>query len=304
MWLHFEIESAEKKESLRQHLIDDFKLLGFPIFWDRDSVGYGDSIDAVIAKALDNRPIHILCMCDDDYFQASSREGSGLQRELEMISSIADSDGVRIMPIILEESCKNLLPQVLRSRMYLDLTMLHTEGLPFGEVLVSAVAGAKQPEIAEQIFQQLRANKLVKIARKYFAENPVDLYGDARTHEVRINDRQLLLPPEWMHTVTRWSARVRDDSPEFSPMKGIWHWDHWTTSTGMRAFGTAVISTMFPTKYSVEDIATIEYCGDIIAQNIISFTKKTEPLTVTDDEIFRCIVSNKRGLKALERLLQ
>lgn len=50
--------ALEKKEWIRQHIVESLKWK-YPVFWDRDSIGFGESIDACISKALDQRPLMV-----------------------------------------------------------------------------------------------------------------------------------------------------------------------------------------------------------------------------------------------------
>lgn len=68
-----------KKEWVRQRIVTNLDW-NHDVFWDRDSIAYGKSIDGVIAQALTKRPILILCLCDQDY------------EALEMLLNAADTD--------------------------------------------------------------------------------------------------------------------------------------------------------------------------------------------------------------------
>jgi hypothetical protein len=105
-----------------------------------------------------------------------------------------------------------------------------------------------------------------------------------------------------MRQVIRWSNRIKDDVPGFCPSKGIWHWDYWTPSTGMRALGAAAVSAFFPEKTSDEDISAIELCGDALAVRILAMTKKTEHLRFDWEEMIQCVIASD-GMRALDRLL-
>ena len=105
-----------------------------------------------------------------------------------------------------------------------------------------------------------------------------------------------------MYQVSRWSFRMAENVPGFCPNNGIWHWDHWSTSTGMRALGVAAISAIFPDKSNEKEIAAIEHCGDIIAQRIFAMVKETEAFSVKGKEMIQCIAMERGGLEALAEL--
>lgn len=295
--------SLAKKEWLREKIVTSLECYGLSPFWDRDTVLFGQTIDTVVRKALSARPLHVLCICDDDYVKSAARNGSGLYRELKMIEGIAHCESVRVTPVVIDAALKNTLPDILRDRLYIDLTPLHERGLALGHVLASVVFGATQPEIAAEIAVQLRKADLRDKAEKHFKEQPMELFGNASTHEVWINNEELLLAPKWMCEVPRWSYRLEDAVPGFCPKKGVWHWDHWTTSTGMRALGTATCAALFPNKASDKDIAALEYCGDIIANKVFAMTKKTEAFTLKGEEVADILLMVDGGPDALDKLL-
>lgn len=293
-----------KKEWLRQQVVSHIELYGFSVFWDRDTILYGQRMDDVISKALSARPINILCICDEDYVKSAFQEGSGLHQELKLIAKIACMEDVRIIPVIIDETCKDSLPEILKGRMHLDLTMLYAKGLELGPVLASAALGATQSEVIASIALQLRKADLKEQAEKYFQKNPVELHGDPQTHKVWINNREPLLPPAWMYRVSRWVDRLSDNDPGFfSPKNGVWHWDHWPTSTGMRALGAAAVSAFFPDKSSGEEIAAIEHCGDIISGTVFSMTKRTEAFIINGNELVQHVMMADGGVEALAKLL-
>ncbi|MFS2139559.1 toll/interleukin-1 receptor domain-containing protein [Duganella sp. Dugasp56] len=291
------------KEWLRDHIIRYLDLSNFSVFWDRDNILFGQSIDQIIRNALAVRPLHVVCICDRDFLDSAQRANSGLARELKMVADIAGHDGVRILPVILDAECSTSLPEVLADRMYLDLTTLHSRQLRIGNVLCAALLGASQTQVAAMIGHQIEIANLRSRAERYFAGREPSFDGNALNHVVKLSDGNLLLPPAWMYQVSRWSFRLNDDVPGFSPQKGIWHWDHWSASTGMRGLGAAIMSALFPPKISDEDIYAIELCGDILAVAIISMTKKTEHLRLDWREIIQCVLMSDGGMKALDRLL-
>lgn len=290
------------KEWLRDQVVSYLELYGFSIFWDRDSILFGQSIDQVIHSALSVRPLSIVCICDADYIEGAKRVNSGLFRELAMIADISGDQNVRILPVILDNGCAAALPSTLIDRMYLDLTRLHGRKLELGTTVGAALRGARQVQVARLIDDQLDNASMWARARAYFGNGRPGFSGNARTHVVRSSNGKLLLPPAWMHRVVRWSNRINDDVPGFCPSKGIWHWDYWTPSTGMRALGAAVMSAFFPAKTSDEDIGAIEFCGDVLAVRIIAMTKKTEHLQFDWKEVIQSIIASD-GMRALDRLL-
>lgn len=292
-----------KKEWLRQQIVNPLELDEFSVFWDRDAILYGQEMDDVVAKALSTRPINILCICDEDFVKSAFQEDSGLYRELKLIANIAHMEDVRVIPVILGEKCKDSLPDVFGGKTYLDLTMLHARGLALGAALALAARGAAQAEVTASIALQLRRADLIEKAEKYFKKNPFELYGDAKTHEVWINDRELLLPPTWMYQISRWSYRASENTLGFCPEKGIWAWNNGSTSTGIYMLGAATISAFFPDKSSDADIAAIEYCGKIIADKILSSVKETEPIILDGREIVQCLMREDVWLEKLSKLL-
>lgn len=293
----------EKKEWLREQVVNPLQLHGFDVFWDRDSLLFGQHIDQAIRKALAVRPLTVVCLCDAHYIEAAKRLDSGLYSELAMIAEIAGDDQVGILPVILEQGCGNGLPAVLNGRVSLDASRLPGRQSDIGTVLGAALRGATQVEVAALIDHLIRIASLWARARQYFGNEWVGFKGDARTHVVRSADGKLLLPPAWMHRVIHWSNRMADDVPGFCPAKGIWHWDHWTPSTGMRALGAAAMSAFFPDKTSEEEIGAIEHGGDILAVRVIAMTKKTEHLRFDWQEMVQCMSASEDGLRSLERLL-
>jgi len=291
-----------QKEWLRDQVIRHLELYGFSIFWDRDSIQFGQSIDRVIRSALSTRPLSVVCICDADYIDGARRVNSGLFRELAMIAEIAGDERVRILPVILGDECAAGLPEILIDRMYLDLRRLHSSKLELGTVLGAALLGASQVDVSRLMDEQVEIAGLWARARNYFGDTRAGFDGHARTHVVKSADGKLLLAPAWMHGALHWSNRMADDVTGFCPSKGIWHWDHWTPSTGMRALGAAAMSALFPTKTNDEDIAAIEYCGDVLAVRIFSMTKKTEHLRFDWEEIIQCVIASG-GTRALDRLL-
>lgn len=293
-----------KKEWLRQRVINQMEAYGFPIFWDRDAIQYGQRTDDVIASALSARPINILCLCDGDYIKSSAKENSGLNRELKLIANIAHMESVRVIPVILDAKYENSLPSLLDGRLQLNLAVLYARGLELGTTLASTILGATQPEIASGIALQLKRADLSEMAATYIKNNPFTLCGNGITHEVRINN-QLLRPPAWMYQSSyHWSDRALEDTYMFCPQRGIWNW-HGTggTSTGVLMFGIAIISALFPNHSNSDGISAIENCGKIIAEKILCHYRQKEPIFLDGNEIIKCILGSDNGIRQLEKLI-
>jgi len=296
--------ALEKKEWLRNQVITSIKHPDFSLFWDRDSIPYGrQTIDDALGQALTDRPIVVLCFCDEDYCKTASEIGSGLWKELNLIAQIIGKDGVRVIPIILQEECKSKLPSLLQGRPYLDLSELHHKELFLGHAVLLLVLGATQAEIISHVETQIRLAELRKKAIKHFQFNMLTLYGNARTHEVLSNNDQPLLPPVWMQESSEWSCLLSDESTDFNPQKGIWHWDHWTPSRGMCALGTAACAAFFSEKTSNADIRALEHCGKILAEKEFSMTKKTEPFILDAERLIQTLLSDPEGEASVTQLL-
>jgi hypothetical protein len=292
----------ERKEWFRHKGIDLLDSM-FSTFWDRDCIQYGQTIDETIAQALTPRPLVVLCFCDIDYCDAARTRSSGLWREIKMLERIADQGAVRIVAALLDKTCTDMLPRLLRRRAYVDLTELTTRDLYLGNVLASVVLGASQTYVQTEIAEIVEAFELRRVADEYFAQRPLHLTGNGRTHEVSRSDGSKLLPPEWMRSSSRWSRVVSENEPDFSPMRGVWHWDHWTPSLGMRALGTTICAAFFPDKTAGREIAAIERCGNILASAEFSMIKKTEPFFFDADDLMKLLLSSSEGIRELKHLL-
>lgn len=294
--------SLEKKEWLRNEAIG---VLGcvYSTFWDRDSVHYGQLIDDVISEALATRPVTVLCFCDSDYCMAAATMGSGVWRELAIIEKISRDPGVRVVPLLLDERCINMLPAQLLGRAYLDLTKLVSRGIHLANVLMCVVEGATQAEIYRQVAEALRITQLRQEAMQYFCRCTFEIYGNARTHQVSFTGGTPLLPPQWMRTSKDWSYAIFDDHEDFSPLKGVWHWDHWTPSRAMQALGTAVCAAYFPERTSPQEIAAIEACGSILAVKEFSMIKRTEQFVFNSRRLTQILLSSGEGIEVLTTLL-
>ena len=294
----------QKKEWLRTRAID-LLICSFDTFWDRDSIGYGCSIDDAIEAALRARPLVVFCLCDTDYCKAAETVGSGLNRELGFLADVCTSDTVRLVPVILDQSCIPALPPLLRGRTYLDIADLLSDDIYFGDLLASIVWGASQTEIDEDISRKKRIRRVRHIADLYFPSVRIVLYGNAKTHVVSLDleGHSVLKPPVWMQKSPNWSYVVADDYDYFSPSRGIWEWDHSTPSRGMQALGTAVCAIYFPNCESDADIKAIEQAGRILAIKEFSFIKHQEPFVFDSGHLVDRLVPSEEGLRALEQLL-
>jgi hypothetical protein len=296
--------SLEKKEWLRNQVVASLRHPDYSLFWDRDSIPYGlQTIDEVINQALAARPIVVLCFCDEDYCKAATKIDSGLSKELNSIAQIISQDSVRVVPIILQEECKSILPSLFRGRPYLDLSELHRKKLFLGKAILSLVLGATQTEIISQVEKQIQLEELREKANTHFKFNSLTFHGNARTHEVLNDNGQPLFPPIWMQESSNWSYLFSDESTDFNPQKGVWHWDHWTPSRGMCALGTAICTEFFPGNTGDADIAALEQCGKILARKEISMIKKTEPFILDSDRLIQILLSDPEGEVSVARLL-
>jgi len=294
--------SIEKKEWLRDKAIGVLSSY-FQTFWDRDSIQYGYSIDDVVWRALAARPLTVFCFCDQDYCHAARKEGAGLWRELAMLEKIAQDVEVRIVPLLLDTCCVDLLPPLLIGRSYLDLTQLVSRSVHLANILSLVVLGATQAEVTQYIASELRISDLRDRADAYFSHYPIKICGNARTHRVSLNTGLPLLPPDWMRVKPEWSNVVADDDDDFSPMNGIWHWDHWSPSLGMRALGTAVCAAFFPGRTTENEVVAIESAGKILAVDEFSKIKRTEPFVFSSHDLTRLLLSSPEGANALACLL-
>lgn len=291
----------KKKEWLRDDIVR-YLSYEFSVFWDRDAILFGETPDDVISHALAQRPIVVLCLCDLAYLDAASRIDSGLNSELAMLTQIAGSEGVRIIPIILDRECIGKLPSPLTEKTYLDLSALHARKLPLGDAVLAVATGRTQAQMAELLSSQYHRADILDRAHLYFNSTPMKLYGRGNTHEVRTVQGQHLVPQQWMCESRNWEYMLADENETYHPLKGIWHWDHWSPSRGMCALGTAACSAFFPSKVNVDDILAIERAGMLLAEHFICFIKKEESFTLDSDDLVRILV-NHGGIDALDQLL-
>ncbi|EOW2137042.1 toll/interleukin-1 receptor domain-containing protein [Stenotrophomonas sp. GD03908] len=273
----------------------------YRVFWDRDSVGFGQSIDKLIERALAERPLIVFCLCDSDFLSAMSRPGSGLSRELAMLEKHVDQSDVRIVPVILGIDARAALPPVLQGRAYLDLTELHSESIPLGEFLLAATDGSTQAQITHEVQQRLEYHALRKRALYWLQDQGVRFTGSARTHEVFYKGR-LLTPPDWMYESPDWSYMIHDDNEDFCPAKGRWFWDHSGPSRAMQALGTAVASVMFLDRLRPELHGAFNSAGSVLAEKVFGYVKSHEPFHVDGEEIIRTLLNSSDGYRVMSRL--
>lgn len=294
--------SLEKKEWVRQQIVNSISLK-YSVFWDRDTIGFGECIDSCIRKALTHRPIKVFCVCDADYLQSASTVGSGLYRELQILKSIAHEDQVKIIPLIFESNCIRELPPPLAGRAYLDLTELHKRNLFLGNEMFALAEGITQTEMNLWIKKKIASNDLVKMARHHFQKLDIEIYGNARTHEVTLSPLQPLLAPQWMWESKEWGYMLSDENATFCPAKGRWHWDYSTPSRGMRALGTVVMSVFFPRQTTPKDQEAFHCAGIVLAQRFFAMVYKHEPFILNSEDIIGILINNDEGYKALDYLL-
>ena len=296
----------QHKEWIRQRIVKplDWK---YRVFWDRDSIGFGESIDKTITRALAQRPINVFCICDSDYLVAAQRVNSGLYRELQMLTQIADLDGVRIIPLIFDSDSAVDLPDPLAGRAYLNVHPLHERGLDLSTVLLGVADGATQAQVNSYIAGRLKANDLRRLADAYFSQQSLEFWGNARTHEVRVHESgqapRLLLPAQWMWDSDEWGFMLGDENPTYCPSKGRWHWDYFTPSRGMRALGTAVMSAFFPGREDPDDQALLASAGAVLARCVFAMTYKTEAFNLAPAEVINILINDADGYAALEHLV-
>lgn len=292
----------DKKDWLRSNVITYLEGAGCSVFRDRDSIPIGNSILSDIEIALDKAPLSVICICDHDYVASAITKGSGLHAELKMLRRRSKGSDVKIIPVIIEESVNQLLPQPLADRLYIDLTSLHKNGIPLGPTVMSAVLGASQSQIKVEIAARLKEAEIWERARLHFQHQPWEIYGEAGSHRVFCNPGGPLLPPKWMYDDPSWSYRVLDCQEKYHPAHGIWHWDWWTPGASMCTLGAAICSAFFPHKWN-QSKADIIKGGEIIAQRIISFVKFTEPLDMNWRNFVQVMLLDTSGLESLDRLL-
>ncbi|MFJ5235184.1 toll/interleukin-1 receptor domain-containing protein [Pseudomonas neuropathica] len=296
----------ENKEWVRQRVLTQISW-SHEVFWDRDSIALGDSIDGVIAKALSKRPIQILCLCDQDYVNAAQMKGSGLHRELKMLTEIADDLDVRIVPIILDSGCVAKLPEPLIGRLYLNLQPLHELNIDIGTAVMEVAEGRTAAQVQSGVNARLAAFKLRERALKYFQKRPVEVWGNGRNHEVTVyREGQapcLLLPAPWMWESSNWNYMLNDDSPTFCPTEGRWHWELSSSSIDMRPLATAVLSIFFDQLDSRNVEPWLNQGGIVLANTFFRTVMETEAFSFDAEDVVGFLMRRDEGYKALEKLL-
>ncbi|WP_336755688.1 toll/interleukin-1 receptor domain-containing protein [Pantoea sp. USHLN298] len=295
--------SAEKKEWIRDHVVNsiDFK---YNVFWDRDSIGFGESIDSMIKNALSSFPLKVFCICDEDYIVSAKKVNSGLHRELQMLANLGSDNEVKIIPIILDRKCITELPPPLAGRAYLDLTDLHERGLYLGNAIWHLAENITQAKMLTWIKLTIEKDDLHRAALDYFYRKPLRFSGNAITHQICINYTQILLAPKWMWDSPNWNYMLNDDNDIFCPTKGRWHWDHYSAGTAMKTLGTVMISQFFPEDACEEVQWALESIGVLLAVKIISMIRKDEPFILEPKEIIMYIINDEYGSHALKHLLK
>lgn len=296
----------ENKEWVRQRVVANLDS-HYRVFWDRDSIGFGEPIDRTISAALAERPVLVLCLCDHDYLSAAERVGSGLHRELELLAEIADEPGVKIVPLILEKLNADRLPKPLAGRVYLNLEPLHSRGLNLGLALLGVANGHSQAQVKIDVNTQLAAFNLRQGVLAYLSQHPLSLWGNGNTHEVTVHRHGLpshpLLAPQWMWDSNEWNYMLSDETPTFCPTKGRWHWDLSTPSRGMQALGTAVLSAFFPQLIEEEEQWALSKGGALLAVNFFRTVHRVEPFSFDMNDLVTFLISDREGYAVLQRLL-
>ncbi|MFD4836364.1 toll/interleukin-1 receptor domain-containing protein [Achromobacter sp. NPDC058515] len=296
----------EHKEWVRQRVVGNLDW-HYRVFWDRDSIGFGASIDGAISAALAQRPVLVFCLCDHDYLSAAERVGSGLHRELRMLAQMADEPGVKIVPLILEKLNADRLPEPLAGRVYLNLEPLHSRGLDLGTALLGVADGRSQAEVKIGVNAQVAAFNLRQGVLAYLSQQPLSLWGNGNTHEVTVHRDGLppeqLLAPQWMWHSNEWNFMLSDETPTFCPTKGRWHWDLSTPSRGMQALGTAVLSAFFPQLTGEDEQRVLCKGGARLASNFFRTVLVSEPFHFDMNDLVTFLINDREGYEVLAKLL-
>lgn len=296
----------QKKEWVRQGIVADLNWK-HDVFWDRDSIALGESIERTIAEALAKRPLLVLCLCDQDYLEAAQRIGSGLYDELHMLAQIATEPGVKIVPLILESGCAERLPSPLIGRLYLNLQPLHSLNLNIGMSILGVAEGLSQAQLQSDINNQLAIFHLRQRTLAFLKQRPLTIWGSGRNHEVTVRPDDaapyLLKPPQWMWESSGWNYLLNDDEPTFCPTKGRWHWEYVQISTELRPLGTAVMSTFFPRLISKREQGLLNTGGTLLASRFFKMIEIHEPFTFDADDLVNHLIRDQEGFNLLEQLL-
>ena len=296
----------KKKEWVRQGIVAslDWK---HNVFWDRDSIALGASIERTIADALTERPLLVLCLCDKDYLEAAQRVGKGLYEELRMLAQIADEPGVRIIPLILESGCAEDLPAPLTGRLYLNLQPLHNLSLDIGTTILGVAEGMTQAELQREIHDRLAIFHLRQRALNFLKERPLTIWGSGRNHEVTVQSNHeapyLLTPPLWMTESSSWNYLLDEDVPTFCPAKGRWHWEYIQISTEMRPLGAAVMSAFFPQLVTKRDQKLLNMGGTLLASKFFRMVHVHEAFTFDAADLVNNLINDQEGFSILTQLL-
>ncbi|PHM23430.1 hypothetical protein [Xenorhabdus budapestensis] len=209
-----------------------------------------------------------------------------------MLSELSSDPDVKIIPIVLDQSCLAELPVPLVGRAYLDLSEFRKRGLFLGSVMQHLAGDVTQSEMLAWISYTIRKDDLYKSAREYFHRTSVRFMGNARTHQVSINFMQPLLAPQWMWDSPEWGYMLNDEHDTYCPTKGRWHWDYFSPGRSMQSLGTAMVAQFFPDDAKEELQWAIEDVGRILAVSFISMIRKEEAFVLDVDEIIMCISSD------------
>lgn len=296
----------QKKEWIRQSIVESLNW-NHDVFWDRDTLALGELVEQTIAKALEKRPLLVLCLCDQDYLEAAQRVGSGLYEELRLLTQIADKPGVTIVPLMLESGCAQQLPAPLTGRLYLNLQPLHSLNLDIGMTICGVAEGLSQAQLHSEINDRLAVFHLRQRALGLLEQRPLTIWGNGRNHEVNVHPDDaapyLLKPPQWMWESTSWNYVLDEDVPTFCPGKGRWHWERVHLSSEMRPLGTAVMSTFFPQLTGKTDQGLLNRGGTLLASRFLRMVEINEPFTFDANDLVNHLIRDQDGFDLLERLL-
>lgn len=299
-------EGFDKKEWVRQSIVASLQW-NHNVFWDRDSISLGASIERAIAEALAERPLLVLCLCDQDYLDAAQRVGSGLHDELRMLAEIADEPGVRVVPLILESGCSRRLPAPLTGRLYLNLQPLHELNLNIGGTVLGVAEGMNQAQLQSEINNHLAVFNLRQRAQRFLNRHPLTIWGNGRNHEVKVHSDHeapyLLKPPQWMKESNSWNYLLEEDVPTFCPAKGRWHWEYIQISTEMRPLGTAIMSIFFPQLTAKKEQKLLNFGGTLVASKFLRMVHIHEAFTFDVNDLVTILISDHEGYSLLNELL-
>lgn len=296
----------KKKEWVRQGIVASLSWK-HDVFWDRDTMAFGELVERTIDKALARRPLLVLCLCDEDYLEAAQRIGSGLYEELRLLAQIADKPGVRIVPLILESGCAERLPAPLVGRLHLNLQPLHSLNLDIGMTVLGMAEGLSQAQLQRDINDRLAVFHLRRRALNFLKQRPLTIWGSGRNHEVTVRPDDaapyLLKPPLWMWESSSWNYLLDDDEPTFCPTEGRWHWEYVQISTEMRPLGTAVMSAFFPQLTGKREQVLLNTGGTLLASRFFRMVEIREPFTFDADDLVSHLIRDYEGFDVMTQLL-